>query len=260
MKKFVFALLALTLMVLGCKKENTPINDDPKVMELTFTGTITDDLTKLPTADVPVHVVYGTMCCGGIMAIIGHDSVNTDGRGSYTIRLKYNKGNAAYRHIVYVPGYSAKSVNLPNTLKRNWVWMTTDYDDAAILPNDVADTVKIVKGLVTTANFKVLPASIVQLKFPYAAVPATDSLVISATSSLDCISSVYAINLNQSRAFWPNYEINSFPATQEFPGLTNREIIIKTSVYEAGSGVLKSTLMDSVTLVQGQLYYYNVQY
>lgn len=260
MEKFVFALLALTLLLLGCKKENTTISDDPKVMELTFTGTVTDDLTRLPTANVPVHIVYGTMCCGGIMAIIGRDSANTDSRGSYTIRLKYTKGDAAYRHIVYVPGYSAKPVKLPTALQRNWVWMTTDYDAAAVLPNDLADTVKIVKGLVTTANFKILPASIVQIKFPYAAVPATDSLVISATSSLNGISSVYANNLNQSRSFRPNYEINSFPAALEFPGLTNREIIIKTAVYETASGMLKTTVMDSVTLVQGQLYYYNVHY
>lgn len=259
MKKLACWPLAFILLAPGCKKDN-PVADDPNVMALTFTGIIRDAITQLPVADAAVHVVYGTMCCGGIEVVKGSDSTTTDFQGKYTIHLEYTKGGAAYRHIVYTPGYSAKHVKLPPSLQRNWVWTTLDYDPAAVLPDALADTVKIVKGLVSTVNFKVLPASFVQLHFPYANVPATDSLHISATSSLDDIASPYAENLNQVRQFNPNAAVNSLPYLLELPTLADREIIIRTSVYEAGSGVLKATSVDSVTLVQGQIYNYEVTY
>ncbi len=260
MKNFACFLLAFSLLILGCKKDNTPIADDPSVMELTFTGTVTDAITQSPVANVPVNMVYGTMCCGGIEVIKGSDSTKTDSRGMYTIKVKYNKGDAAYRHIVYVPGYSAKRVNLPTALQRNSFWLTVEYDDAAVLPIALADTVKIVKGLVSTANFKILPSSIVRLHFPYTTVPPTDSLDIGASVSLAGITSPYADNMNLPRQFRPNYELNISPFFLELPTLANKKVVITTSVYQAGSGTLKETVVDSVTLVQGQIYEYNVQY
>ncbi len=62
MKKLAFGLLALTLLSLGCKKDNPPV-ENPNLLELTFIGTVTDAITQSPVANVPVYIVYGTMCC-----------------------------------------------------------------------------------------------------------------------------------------------------------------------------------------------------
>ncbi len=191
--------------------------------------------------------------------IQGRDSAKTNSIGFYTIKLKYDKGVAAYRHIVYVPGYTAKYVNLPMVLKGNIPWITTDYEAAAVLPTALADTVRIIDGLVTTANVKVVSAGIIRLGFPYTTVPITGSVQVTAMASLDGITSDYSVNLNQPRQFRPGYVLNSYASALELPSLANRKIIIETAVYEAGSGILKKTVLDSVTLVQGQVYDYEVQ-
>lgn len=259
MKNAACWCLAFSLLALHCKKEN-PVPDDPNLLHLTFTGTVANELTGAPVANVPVHLVYGTMCCGGLEVIKGSDSTTTNINGVYTIHLNYTKGSAAYRHLVYVPGYLAKRLNIPSALQRNTEWITLDYDDAASLPGDVADTVKIVDGYVSTANISVIPGAIVKLNFPYTSVPATDSIKITAATSLDGVVSNYTVNLNQPVHFNPNAVLNNYPFLIERPSLANREIIIETSVYQAGTGLLKATVLDSVTLVQGQLYNYEVEY
>ncbi len=256
MKNFVFGLLVLTLLTISCKKDNTPV-ENPDSLEMTFTGTVTNQLTQQPLANVPVHVIYGPGCCGAIAELKGNDSTVTNSQGVYTIQVKYAKPAAAYRHFAYVPGYF--SVNFFNleAYKKNTGWMTLGHNMGAFLPYDLIDTIKMINGFVSTATLKIVPAGTIALHFPYASIPATDSLSIQTIYSPDYDT---LPTLSVTANYKPNVSLDIYHALLDIGCLANTKIFLKTFVYQAGTGILQQTVLDSITLVQGQVYDYNVEY
>lgn len=252
MKKLAFAFLTLVVLILSCKKDPVRV-DDPNILDMTFKGKVVNQSTQAPIPNVPVHIIYGTKCCGSIRDVIGGDSTVTDNNGNYTLKVSYSKPSEAYRHFVHVPGYFDKFYYNPIAWKRHAEWMTIGHNETAVLPVDLADTIKIVDGLVSTGKIEILPASTINLIFPYAIVPITDSVTVGRYYSETEID-------NFPLSFKPNKSVNHIYEYLELGMLANKKIYLKTSIYEVITGTLRKTVLDSVTLTQGQVYDYNVHY
>ena len=62
--------------------------------------------------------------------------------------------------------------------------LTYSFDGPYSVPNDLADSVKIVENAISTTNFEVYAAGKIHIIFPYPIVPETDSIAIK-TSCID---------------------------------------------------------------------------
>lgn len=170
MKKIVL-LFALAFAFSNCKNESE--------LTLTFEGKATNAQTGAAVAGAKVEAHYGVMCCGGIdEPIVGSASGKTDGSGKYSFEVEHEKKPVeAYRYSIGLGG-PGEPILKTVQMQLDYSGFITEKIVAAdyALPGNLADTVKIFDGAVWQADFEVLPAGKVIIKFPYDFVPATDTI------------------------------------------------------------------------------------
>lgn len=169
MKKITL-LLAFATALIGCKEKAE--------LTLTFEGKVINALTKQHVINAPVKTYFGPMCCGGIYPVVGSAGGYTDGSGNYSFEVEIEKKPVeSYRYLVGLEG-PGEQIQKPPQMQTGFSGFITDriIAESYALPGDLWDTIKIFDGAVWRADFEVLPAAKVHVKFPYDLVPTTDTI------------------------------------------------------------------------------------